>query len=105
MEEEKEMGMENDFAEGILDDLENYLSSSIFHQVGPKTAKKVVSAFGVKTVQVIEKSPRELNSVRGVGKYRVMSIRKGWAVQKNLKKACMILMKKGGEKNETGNRE
>jgi len=103
MKKEKEMRMENDFAEGILDELENYLSSSIFHRVGPKTAKKVVSALGVRTVKVIEKSPHQLYKIRDIGRQRVSSIVEGWKTQRRLKKECMILIKKGGENNETGN--
>jgi len=91
--------------EETLDELENYLSSSVFHQIGPKTARKIVSTLGIRTIRIIEKSPKELYEIRDIGRRRVSSIVEGWATQRRLKKECMVLMQEGGEKNETGNRE
>ena len=87
-----------------LDDLQKYLSSSIFHQVGPMTAKKIVSAFGARTIKVIEKSSHELGKLNGVGRHRISSIISGWTIQRRLRKACIILLKEQqerGGKNET----
>lgn len=75
----------------ILAELAKYLSSSIFHQVGPVIAKRIVATFGIRTVEVIERSPRKLAEVKGVGTQRIMSIAKGWTAQRRLRKACMML--------------
>lgn len=78
-----------------LDELKKYLSSSIFQQVGPVMAKRIVSAFGVRTFGVIEKSPGKLDAVRGIGKRRISSITKGWTAQRRIKKACALLVTSG----------
>ncbi len=67
-----------------LADLRSYLSSSVFYDVGPVTARKIVKVFGVKTAQVIETTPNELLTVKGVGKKRASSIKNGWSLQRRL---------------------
>lgn len=99
MPEEKKMVGADASSEATLDELRKYLSSSIFVQVGPKSAKKIVSTFGVRTIQVIEKSSHELHKVEGIGRRRVASIIEGWRTPHRLKRECMILLReKGGEK-------
>ena len=80
------------FEAETLNELEKYLSSSIFRRVGPVIAKRIVSAFGVGTVEVIEKSHGKLDDIRGIGKRRISSIMKGWTIQRKIKKACMLLV-------------
>jgi len=86
-------GEENEMALRTFDELRKYIGSSIFPQVGPITAKNIVSTFGVRTIQVIEESSHELYSVRGVGSHRATTIIDSWATPRRLKKTCMILMR------------
>jgi exodeoxyribonuclease V alpha subunit len=80
------------FEKETLEELKIYLSSSIFRQVGPEIAQRIISAFGVRTVEVIEESPDKLDDVRGIGKLRVSSITKGWAIQRRIREACTQLV-------------
>ncbi len=101
MQEKKKKMIEADesFEVVTLNELRKYLSSSIFVQVGPVTAKKVVSAFRQRTIYVIERSSHELFGIRGVGSHRAKAIIEGWRTPRKLKKECMILMReKAGEK-------
>jgi ERCC4-type nuclease len=90
-EKEKEKAIEL-LEEETFDELRKYLCSSIFPQVGPITAKKVVSALGSQTIKVIEKSGHELYQIRDIGRRRASSIIEGWLTQRRLKKTCLILL-------------
>lgn len=73
-------------ARKTLTDLVTFLASSIFPDIGPVTANRIVSAFGVRTAQIIETSPRKLLEVDGVGMKRMESARRGWSFQPRLAK-------------------
>lgn len=75
--------------------LERYLGSGLIHGVGPVTAKRIVSKFGMKAISVIEKNPRRLTEVNGVGKKRAAEIRKSWDSQKEIKNIMLFLQECG----------
>lgn len=74
--------------EKTLNDLRRFLSSALFQQIGPITARKVVANFGVNTIKIIEETPHRLNEVEGIGKCRIASIINGWTAQSRLKDDC-----------------
>ncbi|HWR57487.1 MAG TPA: helix-hairpin-helix domain-containing protein [Thermodesulfovibrionales bacterium] len=76
-----------------LSALIKYLRSSIFYDVGRVTAKRIVDAFGARTAEIIETSPDDLYSVRGVGEKRVSSIKNGWTLQRRLVQESTDLVK------------
>ena len=51
-----------------------YLSSGIIRGVGPEIAKAIVAKFGDKTMEVLEKTPQQLLSIRGIAKTKLKSI-------------------------------
>lgn len=51
-----------------------YLSSGIIKGVGPEIAKAIVARFGDKTMEVLEKNPQQLLSIRGIAKTKLKSI-------------------------------
>lgn len=51
-----------------------YLSSGIIKGVGPEIAKAIVARFGDKTMEVLEKTPQQLLSIRGIAKTKLKSI-------------------------------
>lgn len=51
-----------------------YLSSGIIKGVGPEIAKAIVARFGDKTMEVLEKSPQQLLSIRGIAKTKLKTI-------------------------------
>ena len=51
-----------------------YLSSGIIKGVGPEIAKGIVAKFGDKTMEVLEKTPQQLLSIRGIAKTKLKSI-------------------------------
>src|SRR5260370_39182862 len=61
-------------AEGI----EKYLSSGLIKGIGPHFARKIVEAFGERTLAVIDESPAFLQEVRGIGHRRIHRMRESW---------------------------
>lgn len=91
----REDGSINLFEREMLSDFRKYLSSAIFHNVGPITAKRIVSHFGIRTAQVIETALHDLLQVKGVGRKRMLAIQKGWSFQRRIveKSAELIRLK------------
>ena len=59
--------------------IEKYLGSGLIKGIGPKFAKRIVSAFGEDTLRIIEEQPEELLKINGIGPLRVERIKKSWA--------------------------
>ncbi|MHB1485171.1 MAG: SF1B family DNA helicase RecD2 [Saccharofermentanales bacterium] len=47
--------------------IEKYLSSGILKGIGPKLAKKITAAFGLKTLEIIKNEPARLTEIKGIG--------------------------------------
>lgn len=72
-----------------------YLSSGAIKGIGPALAKKIVDAFGEKTLEVMEKEPKKLLEIRGISPAKCESISE--EVQKifNLRHLMIYLSKYG----------
>ena len=75
--------------------IEKYLGSGLVKGIGPNFAKRIVNAFGVDTLNVIEEDPEKLLTVPGIGKIRVERIKKSWADQKEIKNIMIFLQGHG----------
>lgn len=53
--------------EGVID----YLSSGIFKGIGKKTAKRLVSHFGVEVLKILRENPDRLKEVRGISPAKI----------------------------------
>ncbi len=51
--------------------IQKYLSSGLIKGIGPKFAEKIVEKFGMQTLEVIEKDPKSLLKVEGLGKKKL----------------------------------
>ena len=51
-----------------------YLSSGIIKGVGPEIAKAIVAKFGDKTMEVLDQSPQQLLSIRGIARTKLKTI-------------------------------
>ena len=78
-------------AEGI----EKYLGSGMVRGIGPVLAKRIVSAFGEGTFDIIEASPEKLREVPGIGEFRAGKIAAGWAEQKAVRDIMVFLHSHG----------
>lgn len=88
-----------DFYEKVMPsttrDIENYLASGVIRGIGPVTAKKIVDAFGDKSLEVIEHSPDKLLSIDGIGEKKLKTIAKSYEEQRETRKIMIFLQKYG----------
>lgn len=77
--------------DGIL----KYLSSGMIKGIGPHYAKKLIDAFGKDVFEVIEKSPKKLSKIEGIGKKRYKMILAAWSEQKYIREIMIFLQSHG----------
>ena len=75
--------------------IEKYLGSGLIEGIGPTFAKRLVKAFGVETLRVIDEQPQRLRSVPGIGKKRAAQIREAWASQRAIQSIMIFLQGHG----------
>ena len=75
--------------------LEKYLGSGLVKGIGPVYARKIVSRFGMQTVNIIENEIDRLQEVDGLGRKRVQKSRESWEKQKDIKNVMMFLQSYG----------
>jgi exodeoxyribonuclease V alpha subunit len=71
------------------------LGSGLIKGVGPKTAERIVAAFGRDTLDVIDRDPERLREVPDVGPKRYRLIREAWDAQKHIKEVMVFLQGQG----------
>ena len=76
-------------------EIEKYLSTGIIHGIGPVTAKKIVKAFGVETLDILDNHIERLKEVEGIGEKKFNIIYDSYQESKELKDIIMFLQKHG----------
>lgn len=71
--------------------IRKYLGSGMIKGIGPKMATRIVSKFGMDTIDVIEQTPEKLAGVEGIGKKRVKMIQQAWEEQREIKNVMLFL--------------
>src|SRR5919107_1774024 len=74
-----------------VEGIERYLASGQMRGIGPAMAKRIVTAFGVDTFEIIEAAPERLTEVQGIGPWRASKIVSGWAEQKAVREIMIFL--------------
>ncbi|MBF0553248.1 MAG: ATP-dependent RecD-like DNA helicase [Nitrospirae bacterium] len=75
--------------------IEKYLGSGLIKGIGPVMAKRLVTKFGLETLQVIETDTKRLAEVDGIGDKRVEMIKKAWDDQKEIRDVMVWLQGNG----------
>ncbi|MBW4595523.1 MAG: ATP-dependent RecD-like DNA helicase [Brasilonema angustatum HA4187-MV1] len=78
-----------------LTGIEKYLGSGLIKGVGPVTAKRIVTHFGMETLDIIENQINRLAEVNGIAKKRIAMIQKAWNEQKAIKEVMVFLQSHG----------
>ena len=73
-----------------------FLSSRAIRGVGPATATLIVSAFGPRSLDVIENDPEQLAAVRGITRKKALEISEAYKKQAELRKLLACLANYGG---------
>ena len=77
------------------DAIEKYLGSGLIDGIGPHFAKKLVAAFGVDTLRIIDEEPERLRGVAGIGAKRANQIRGAWESQRAIQSIMLFLQGHG----------
>lgn len=75
--------------------IEKYLGSGLIEGIGPAYAKRLVDAFGIETLRVIDEEPNRLRTVQGIGSKRARQIRTAWEAQKSIQSIMLFLQGHG----------
>lgn len=78
-------------APSTLYGMERFLSSGLIRGIGPVMAKKIVSKFGVDSLNIIESHPEKLLDIPGIGEERVKMISESYEQQKTLRYVMVFL--------------
>ncbi len=78
-----------------VEGIEKYLGSGLIKGIGPAYAKRLIDAFGVDTLTVIDEHPERLLEVEGIGRKRVEQITSAWSEQKTVR-AIMVFLQGHG---------
>jgi exodeoxyribonuclease V alpha subunit len=71
--------------------IQKYLGSGLIRGIGPIMAKRLVTKFGKRTLEVIENETEKLAEVDGIGKKRIEFIKKAWDDQKEIREVMLFL--------------
>lgn len=75
--------------------IEKYLASGLVKGIGKHYARKIVAAFGERTLAIIDESPSFLREIKGIGPQRVQRIRDSWKQQKAVRGIMVFLQSHG----------
>jgi len=75
--------------------IQKYLGSGLIKGIGPVMAKRIVKQFGIKSLDIIEKSIDKLSEVDGIGKKRIEMIAQAWDDQKEVRTVMLFLQSHG----------
>jgi exodeoxyribonuclease V alpha subunit len=75
--------------------LEKYLGSGLIKGVGPKTARKIVSHFGEKALDIFEGEIARLTEIPGIAQRKLETISAAWAEHRAIRDVMMFLQSHG----------
>jgi exodeoxyribonuclease V alpha subunit len=82
-------------APATLVGIEKYLGSGLIRGIGKVMAARLVAAFGLETLDVIENRPARLTEVEGIGPKRSREILRAWNEQREIKEVMIFLQSHG----------
>ncbi len=75
--------------------IKKYLGSGLIKGIGPVYAEKIVAAFGIDTLEIIDKDPSKLLTVRGLGDKKLDKIIECFKEQKSIREVMIFLQSNG----------
>ncbi|MDE7216143.1 MAG: ATP-dependent RecD-like DNA helicase [Clostridia bacterium] len=74
-----------------LESICKYLASGLFYGVGEVTARNIVDAFGVQSLEIIEKYPNKVAQIKGLSLKKAMAIHEAYIVHKEQQATIVYL--------------
>lgn len=78
-----------------LKGIEKFLGSGLIKGIGPVTAKRLVSTFGIDTLDIIENHPERLAECSGIGSNKADKISQGFFIHKSIQDIMVFLQGHG----------
>ena len=78
-----------------LEGLTRYLGSGLIPGVGPKFAQRIVDAFGMESLRVLDHHPERLTEVRGMSRRRVDQVHRAWSERRATNGVMTLLQAHG----------
>lgn len=75
--------------------IRKYLESGLIRGIGKVYADKIVQAFGLDTLEVIDKEPHRLEAIPGIGPKRAQMIEQCWQEQRTIRDVMLFLRRYG----------
>ncbi len=72
--------------EGIV----RYLASGLLPGIGPVTAQRIADTFGPSTLDILDRDPRRLSEVKGLGRKKIAAIVSAWEQQRTIKELLLL---------------
>ena len=82
-------------APATVEGIERYLGSGLIPGIGGELARRIVKAFGEQTLEILDREPKRLSEVEGIGGKRIASIKTAWAQQREIRKVMIFLQSHG----------
>lgn len=78
-----------------LEGIRRYLGSGLIKGIGPEFAARIVSKFGLHTLEILDANPYRIGEVSGIGPVRAESIKRAWAEQRAIRNVMVFLQGHG----------
>lgn len=75
--------------------IERFLASGAVKGIGPSTARRIVERFGLKSLDILEREPRHLLEVEGIGVKKLAIIVESYSAKAELRELMFFLESKG----------
>lgn len=75
--------------------VEKYLGSGLIKGLGPETARRIVARFGAEALEVIDRTPKRLLEVEGIGRKKLAMIEAAWQGQRQVREVMLFLQSHG----------
>ncbi len=83
------------YAPVTVEGIERYLGSGLIPGIGARIAKRIVETFGERTLEVLDRDPRELSRVEGIGRRRIQALSRAWNEQREIRRVMVFLQSYG----------
>jgi exodeoxyribonuclease V alpha subunit len=78
-------------APATVEGIKRYLGSGLIKGIGPEFASRIVSTFGVRTMEILDAEPHRIGEVPGIGRVRAAAVREAWAAQREIRRVMVFL--------------
>jgi exodeoxyribonuclease V alpha subunit len=84
-----------ELAPETVEGIKRYLGSGLIKGIGPEFASRIVSRFGVRTLEILDVQPERIGEVPGIGRVRAEAVKSAWNAQRQIRDVMVFLQGHG----------